>query len=525
MRQQNKKSKFVALLLSLLLVCTMMPQLAWATAGALEGKGTADDPYQISNADDLKAFCDKVNGGERTACAILTQNIDLGGKAWTPIGGTDGRTNSYYAGTFDGQKHTISNFKIEASYNYAGFFSYLKDSAHIMNLKIENATISSSKNNVGGIAGTIIDGTIEKCSFAGSVTYTGNKNGYAGGIAGYIGNSDKTTPTVKECVNYGTISANYAGGITGWAKFANAIDSCYNTGNIIGKEADPKTTPKSGGIVGQNMNGVQITNCYNIGKVTGTSCGAISGFNGVKGVTISNCYWTQPNDAKGGGPGNVDTASKKVDSPKDLAKKLGNSFKDGTGDGYPILTWQTGSAPEPAKPGIRIESSSGSSIWTVAGGKNQTSTTLSVAYDNMGEAKPDVTWGYPMESDAAAIKPAENDKNKLIVDAVGKKGGVLDITAKVTYKTEEYTQRLKLTVIPNITTVDIENVNGGAVAAGQTVEAKVNVEGGTAYDETTMPPLTYQWYQRNSLSTSGTGTLITGAKENTYSIPNDFADN
>lgn len=122
-----------------------------------------------------------------------------------------------------------------------------------MNLKIEKATISSSASNAGGIAGTIIDGTIEKCSFAGSVTYTGNK-WLCWRDAGYIGNSDKTTPTVKECVNYGTISANYAGGITGWAKFANAIDSCYNTGNIIGKEADPKTTPKSGGMFGQNMN-------------------------------------------------------------------------------------------------------------------------------------------------------------------------------------------------------------------------------------------------------------------------------
>ncbi len=500
----------------------MMPQLAWATGGTLTGDGTADNPYQISDVADLKAFRNKVNGGERTACAILTEDINLEGEAWTPIGGTDGRTNSYYAGTFDGQKHTISNFKIEASYNYAGFFSYLKDSAHIMNLKIENATISSSKNNVGGIAGTIIDGTIEKCSFAGSVTYTGNKNGYAGGIAGYIGNSDKTTPTVKECVNYGTISANYAGGITGWAKFANAIDSCYNTGNIIGKEADPKTTPKSGGIVGQNMNGVQITNCYNIGKVTGTSCGAISGFNGVK---ISNCYWAQPNKASGGGNGSIDDASQKVTSPTGLAAKLGNAFKDGSGDGYPILTWQSGVKPEPPEPGIRITSSAGSSIWTVAGGKNQTSTTLSVAYDNMDGEEPEVAWDYPAESDAAAIKPAENDKNKLIVDAAGKKGGVLDITAKVTYKNEKYTQTLKLTVIPNITTVGIENVNGGAVAAGQKVEAKVYVKGGATYDETTMPALTYQWYQRDSLSQSSTGTLITEANGNTYSIPNNFAGN
>ena len=93
MRQQNKKSKFVALLLSLLLVCTMMPQLAWATGALSVGTGTADDPYQISNTDDLKAFRDKVNGGERTACAILTQNIDLKGETWMPFHFPDGNCN------------------------------------------------------------------------------------------------------------------------------------------------------------------------------------------------------------------------------------------------------------------------------------------------------------------------------------------------------------------------------------------------------------------------------------------------
>ena len=77
---------------------------------------------------------------------------------------------------------------------------------------------------------------------------------------------------------------------------------------------------------------------------------------------------------------------------------------------------------------------------------------------------------------------------------------MLDITAKVTCTDEHIQQRLKLTVIPNITTVQIQNVNGGAVAAGQTVEAKVNVKDGAAYDEATMPPLTYQWYKYDTTS-------------------------
>ena len=513
MRQQNKKSKFVALLLSLLLVCTMMPQLAWATGALSVGTGTADDPYQISNTDDLKAFRDKVNGGERTACAILTQNIDLKGETWMPFAPKTGYVTDAFAGTFDGNRHTIKGLNINATAANQGLFGLI-NGATIKNLKVEG-TVQSNNNYVGGIVGKIISGNVEQCSFTGTIKTT-KAGAYVGGITGYSGNGSTQKGMISECVNNATVSGGVAGGIAGYAKYST-IESCYNTGNI-------KATGNTGGIVGQSMNKTTVKACYNIAEIQGSPVGAIVGFNG---ANITNCYWTTPDSVTGGGGGSV-TDSEKVSSKEMLLENLGTAFIADNGNinnGYPILTWQTGSAPEPAKPGIRIESSFGSSIWTVAGVKNQTSTTLSVAYDNMDGEEPEVAWDYPAESDAAAIKPAENDKNKLIVDAAGKKGGVLDITAKVTYKNEEYAQTLKLTVIPNITTIDIENVNGGAVAAGQTVEAKVNVEGGTAYDETTMPPLTYQWYQRNSLSTSGTGTLITGARENTYSIPNDFADN
>ena len=40
------------------------------------GKGT-EDPYQIANAEDLKAFAAKVNEGETAICGILMSDIDL----------------------------------------------------------------------------------------------------------------------------------------------------------------------------------------------------------------------------------------------------------------------------------------------------------------------------------------------------------------------------------------------------------------------------------------------------------------
>ena len=41
------------------------------------GKGTEEDPYQIANAEDLKAFAAKVNEGETAICGILMSDIDL----------------------------------------------------------------------------------------------------------------------------------------------------------------------------------------------------------------------------------------------------------------------------------------------------------------------------------------------------------------------------------------------------------------------------------------------------------------
>ena len=43
--------------------------------------------YEIGNADDLVAFAGIVNGGETTACAVLTDNIDCSSiDSWNSIG-------------------------------------------------------------------------------------------------------------------------------------------------------------------------------------------------------------------------------------------------------------------------------------------------------------------------------------------------------------------------------------------------------------------------------------------------------
>ena len=64
-----------------------------------------DGSYTVYNADGLMNIAELVNGGKTDINITLDKNIDLTGKAWTPIG-TD--YDNSYKGTFDGGGHTIT---------------------------------------------------------------------------------------------------------------------------------------------------------------------------------------------------------------------------------------------------------------------------------------------------------------------------------------------------------------------------------------------------------------------------------
>lgn len=500
------KKRALSLLMAVILVVSLLPTAVWAADGTLSGSGTEADPYLIASADDLKAFRDKVNAGERTACAKLTADINLNNEEWTPIGGNSGYATEYYSGDFDGNGKTISNFSItKATYNFAGFFSYVKDSATIHDLKISKATISSSKNNVGGIVGTIIDGTIQNCSFDGAVT--GTTKGYAGGIAGYLGNQKTTTPTIKNCANFGSISAGYAGGITGYAKFSNPIQNCYNRGTITGQS-------RTGGIVGQNMNGAKIDSCFNIGALSGTSIGAISGFNGVTS-SIINCYWTKPDNAQGGGTGTSDDISKKVANISDVCTALGTAFTTDA-SGNVILAWESSGADVPKEPKILIK---GDSALSMSNDGSVPTTTLTVEYKDMDD-EPTVSW--TTDSDIISLTAPENAKeNNAAVIVTANAPGKATVTATA----GEYTDHFTVNVVPYVTTVSIVNkTQPGEVAVDQDVTVQVFTLGGAEYDYDNYPPLSYQWY-RYDVHAGKTESIQGATKKDYYVDSTLFAGN
>lgn len=269
--------------------------LTASTTGAWDG-ATKTQPiltggvYQIGTAAELAWFADKVNSGSNTIKGALTTDIDLAYYNWTPIAQNAQNT---FAGSFDGQGHTVNNLGIYYSTTgrgvlYKGLFGYIYGSSNsyavVKNVKVNGKMFLSSTGNVssayvGGIAGgaryttfTNVESDVDI-----SVTRVGGNWSYMAGVAGYSYGS-----TFTNCGNTGDIHGyQYVGGITGYA--TDAITGCYNGGEITGNGY-------VAGIVGQTTKGV--TACYNTGSITGAGnyVAGIVAFASGASASVKNCY-------------------------------------------------------------------------------------------------------------------------------------------------------------------------------------------------------------------------------------------
>ena len=239
------------------------------TPDHITGSGTETDPYQISTAEGLKWFRDKVNDAkteeETKICAVLTANIDLKNEEWTPIANYTTTNEIFYEGTFDGGGYTISGLNVTGKFRCASLFGAVKGGT------IKNLTVAGNVSHnyystgldchVGGIVGSALDAaTIENCSNNCSVT--GGSGDVIGGIAG----SNINNARIIDCYNVGTITGTImeTGGVTGFN--IGTISNCYNVGTI-------KMLHNSnavGEIVGNNVGTVK--NCY---YLAGTNLNAV----------------------------------------------------------------------------------------------------------------------------------------------------------------------------------------------------------------------------------------------------------
>ena len=243
-----------------------------------------DGSYTVYNADGLMNIAELVNGGKTDINITLDKNIDLTGKAWTPIG-TD--YDNSYKGTFDGGGHTITGLTFTTNDEFAGLFGLLNRAGTVKNVVMEGVQITCNQiygGSIGGVVGSSW-GTIENCSVSGSVSGTV----YVGGVVGVqIGGS------ITGCSSSATVKGTVdVGGVAGQTNSSATLTACYATGNVI-IEINPKKNIAGGSLVGMNA-GISLLACYATGNVTstGSSTGKvhIGGFLGNNYTTVTACYW------------------------------------------------------------------------------------------------------------------------------------------------------------------------------------------------------------------------------------------
>jgi len=512
------KKRFLALLLVLTMLVGLMPAALAAdtvdvsalpeyTAGADTSAGAA---YKISTEESLRAFAAavKADGGNGTynlsgVSFYLANDVALTG-TWTPVGNAASYPGDFFAGTFDGCGHTISGLNVQGSVVNQGLFAAINQ-ATIRSLNVSGVVSCGTKNYIGGIVGKVQAGTIENCSFSGSVT-----GGYTGGIAG---GQNSNNVTISGCVNAADVTGTTAGGILGYWGTAATIQNCYNTGSITGSD-------KAGGIVGQLKKGT-IENCYSIGDIGGKASqkGGIFAFSN---ATVKNCYYTLPETEVLGGKA---AAATQITSPEGLADKLGSAFKEdtaGANNGYPILVWQAG---EVVQPDPRIELTGPDTLWRTAN-EPQPQATIAAACKDM-DKDTHVDWTLTEGEGIVTLETPEGAgaaNQSVIVKATADGAGKAVVTASAA---NGITASLTIYVIPQITTVELE----GVVAVGETVRAKINVLGGGEYDYENFPKLKIEWRYLTAAdyNASNTGTSsykeITGTTGREYTIPEDMAGN
>lgn len=243
------------------------------------GSGTAASPYKLGTAAQLAWFADTVNSGSRSACAVLTADIDLNGQEWTPIANSG--VNNGYTGTFDGQGHVIHGICVTTgvSSRPQGLFGIIARTGTVRNVKAAGRVLVRQSNGAGLIAGEN-NGVLYNCEASAflknsyNAGSTGSSVGNIGGIAGHM-----AAGYIENCRAYGLFLANPESYDEG--NLVNSSMLCQIGGIVGGMGASQE---KDGCLVRYCENHLQI-DCYTFTYGNSSPCGyAIGGIVGGSGI-------------------------------------------------------------------------------------------------------------------------------------------------------------------------------------------------------------------------------------------------
>ena len=222
---------------------------------------TEKDCYEIASKADWQAFCALVEDGQTAVDAKMTKDVDL--ETDITMAGT---ANKPYAGTFDGQGHTLKIDWNAGSVNDVAPFGRV-NGATIKNLRTEGS-IRSNSFYLSGLIDEAAGGniTVANCVSAVNITssYTSDRCG-AGGLISYIFPSARVT--ITDCLVKGSIDATTEKGQKGMGGFVYSQNGTCTLTRCL--------------YAGTNNADNSNNNCYTFAP-TNTS-GATT--------TLNNCYY------------------------------------------------------------------------------------------------------------------------------------------------------------------------------------------------------------------------------------------
>jgi hypothetical protein len=341
----------------------------------MQGTGAANDPFLIYTPEQLNMigifFC------EWNKHFKLMDDLDLFDypENWFNMIGS----SLPFTGIFNGNDHTISNFKsyYDGERHFIGLFGFVSGhDAQIKNLGLIDPDINANRgSSISSLVGFLEKGVVIDCYVEGGNVVGGSEvGGLVGSNLATITNS-RSSAQVQGGEGPMGISSCDIGGLVGsnWG----TINYCSATGSIMGKTGEMSlgglvgsnsgiitkcysTTTVSGfgwmvgGLVGDNYEG-KISKCYSTGIVNGNNdVGGLVGYNWPNSSDAGSTafsFWDMESSRQtisAGGEGKttaeMQTATTFLEAGWDFVSETANSIEDiwwiDEGNDYPRLWWE-----------------------------------------------------------------------------------------------------------------------------------------------------------------------------------------
>lgn len=262
---------------------TLLTTVALAGVAVAQGDGACGDfpgpaPYVIADASDLAAIATCPGG-----TFVQTDDVDLSGVDWSPIGGPA----TPFTGAYDGQDHTIRNLAI-GNASYAALFAVAGDGATVSNLSLLDVTVgvdatpvaaalvgTTPNDTVVSITNVTIDGAVADGPSIRGSNFVGGVVGIADGRVVLSGVDVRLDLEAHQSTDG---ALNGAGGLVGRAGDGLTARNVTHVGDVTSAGLNV------GGLVGRIDGAGDLTNARHTGDVTGH--GFVGGLLGNPGAPL-----------------------------------------------------------------------------------------------------------------------------------------------------------------------------------------------------------------------------------------------